>query len=232
MNRKRRVSIIAIYSIMLFAFMITFFVIPFPKSAACWIAFVFTVVAFVASLGLCLYAFWNHTTIEGPLYSFPVFRVGFIYLIMQLMICATVCRISLRIPIPAWIVVVLSVISLAVAAVCAILVESAKDVVEQIEQEEVETTRNITYFRVHTEGISNLCKDDAVRAKITKLEEKIKYSDPVSGAATVEIESRIKEMIVELKYAVTYKTSEEVMLLVEEISNLLAERNRLCKSNK
>ena len=54
---KKSISMIAVYAIILVVYILVFCLIPFPKIAASYISFAFTIVSILASLGITAVAF-------------------------------------------------------------------------------------------------------------------------------------------------------------------------------
>ena len=68
--------------------------------------------------------------------------------------------------------------------------------------------------------------------KLEKLNELIRFSDPVTGEATKDIEDSIKEMLADLKTSVIKDDANNIKLLIKKITNAVKDRNRICKANK
>lgn len=85
MNKKTK-SAFLVYAIILAVYLVLFFVIPFPKGAVAWISFVFTIIAIVGGAGITYYAFSKGNDLKTKVYGFPVFRMGFVYSAVQLML--------------------------------------------------------------------------------------------------------------------------------------------------
>ena len=60
----------------------------------------------------------------------------------------------------------------------------------------------------------------------------MKYSDPVSGQATEELETELDTLVSELQKAVIDGENEAALLLCKKARDILAERNRVCKLSK
>ena len=68
--------------------------------------------------------------------------------------------------------------------------------------------------------------DSAVKQKILKLAEKVRYSDPISSDEPSELEKKISDKVKELN------TVDDKLAVVDEINLLLLERNKKCKIYK
>ena len=71
-----------------------------------------------------------------------------------------------------------------------------------------------------------------LKSALEKLADEIKYSDPVTGAATEQAEQGLLANIDELQKAIVDGDNESALTICKKTSGILAERNRLCKLNK
>lgn len=229
---KRKKSILGIYLILLVVYSVIFFVVPFHKGTATWIAFAFSVVALIVSYGITYYAFQKTETLQSKVYGFPVFRIGYFYLMGQWCICFVFYIIGSFIEIPAWIVVVLSIVLMGMALVGVIATDNTRDVIEEVEEKTKEEIKVMTQLKLDVEGLDEGCQDPILKRKLEKLIENVKYSDPVSSKELVEIETQIENKIEELRGKVFDDNNEEAIKLVDNIERMLVDRNRRCKALK
>ena len=112
---KGKFQAILILAIVLAAYLLLAFVIPFAKTAVFWLALVFTLAAFGVQLYVLKLSFTKGKDARSKFYGFPIARIGVVYLIVQIvlsflfMAIAKICA--------TWIVVIVFVLLLAVAAV-------------------------------------------------------------------------------------------------------------------
>lgn len=231
LNKKSK-SVIAVYAIVLFVYVLAFLIIPFNKTAASWISFVFTIVAIAGSLFVCGYAFNAKQTLVSKIYGYPIFRVGAVYAIAQLSIGIVICAISAVIAVPYWVALLLSVILLGAAAIGVIITDNTRDFVEEVDESVKVDTKNITRFQIDIAGIVDICENKEVKADLEKLNELFKFSDPITNDDTREIEESIKELLVELKTIVVDGSVDDIKALTKKLTSALNERNRICKSTK
>ena len=129
MNKKNK-SIIAVYGILAFIYLIAFVIIPFPKNAASWISFVFTLISFVLSLGVSLYVFGKEDEMTSKFYGFPIFKIAYMYPLMQFAVGVIICIIAAFVAVPYWIALILSLIILGASAIGVIATDNARDIIE------------------------------------------------------------------------------------------------------
>ena len=231
MNKKNK-SIIAAYSILAFIYLIAFVIIPFPKNAASWISFVFTLVSFVLSLGVTLYVFGKDDEMTSKFYGFPIFKIAYMYPLVQFAVGVIICLIAALVAVPYWVALILSLVILSVSAIGVIATDNARDIIEENEAEIERVTKATKLFNLNVSSVLDLCTELSVKKELEKLAESFRFSDPVSSDATEDIESTIMEKLENLKISISSSDSDENIAKITELKNLLAERNRICKVSK
>lgn len=228
---KKTASLIVVYAIAIVVYLFAFLIIPLPKSAASWISFVFTLVAFISSCFITMYAFKEDEPLDSKVYGFPIFKVGAMYAIAQFVFGLLICILASFMQMPVWIPLLVSVVFLATAAVGVIAADNIKDVV--IEQEEaVEVmTKVMKTFTVDLSYVSSLTKDPILSKAVEKLAEEFRFSDPVSNEATEKIELQLNEEVDKLA-SLLKDNPEEAFKQIEFIKSVLDKRNRIAKESK
>ena len=140
---KKSKSAIAVYAIALFVYIIAFIIIPFNKTASSWITFIFTIIAIASSLFVCKIAFSSEEKLVSKIYGFPIFRVGILYALAQLIIGIIICVINAFVTVPYWIALLISVILLGAAAIGIIITDNTRDMVEELDENVKSDTQNI-----------------------------------------------------------------------------------------
>lgn len=225
---KKKNSLIGVYGIIFVIYSVLFMIIPFEKSGTDWVEYVFTVVAIGLSMGATFYAFGRDDRILSKIYGFPIFRVGILYLIIQIVMSATIIIIDSFVDVAVWIPVTVSLILLGLALTGIILTDNTRDIIEKQEAEDVKNTSMMKEILLSAEGARDFCSNLDLKKRLTGLVEKIMYSDPVSSAGLSEIEMKIYEAIEGL----LQHDEADVIREVERIELLLADRNRRCKALK
>lgn len=231
-SMKKRLSLLFIYFIVAITLTLLFVVIPFEKTVASWLAYGFALLSLVGGLVIIWVAFRKATTLKSKFYGFPVVRVGLIYSITQIIISIILIVIGVFVEMPTWIVVILSVVLIAFTSIGTIVSDNMRDAVETIEEHGHQNTQVMTSLTNNLANILDLCQDEAVKAKLVELNERFKYSDPVSSESTQSIEHEITENITQLKELVLSNNNAQSLKIIGHISNLLSSRNRICSANK
>lgn len=227
---KKSKSILAVYAIILVAYCVLFFVVPFPKIGACWAEFAFSVVAVMAGGGISLYAFRNEG-LTSKIYGFPLFRVGFIYMIVQLVVGIVTAVVSVFAAVPVWIPVVVSVLIMAFAGIGVIGTDNARDIIADQQEKTQSSVRQMKTFRMDMRYIVDICTDPELKKPLEKLADDFRYSDPVTNEELAGIEEDLQAQVKALASLVN-SDKELARKKMDEISVLLADRNRRCRELK
>lgn len=227
---KNEMRTVLVAAIMLVLFCVLAFAIPFVHGPVFWLSLLFTIIAIVAQVYVAKTAFEKGEGARSKFYGFPIARVGFIYLVAQL-IAGLGCM-ALGAVLPAWVAVAIFVLILAAAAIGFITIDAMRD---EVERQDTVLKKSVTAMRdlqSRSASIAAQCEDPTVKAGLNALAEKFRFSDPVSSEATAEAESELSALMEELQTACLEADASSVSILTAKIEAKLNERNRLCKLNK
>lgn len=226
---KNKIRTWIVLAIVFVVYSVIAFALPFQHNAVFWLSYIFAVIAIAVQAYVLHTAFMKEQSVKSKFYGFPVANVGFIYLVAQLVLGLAMMALAAKIPV--WIPVVLYVILLGVAVVGFIAADAMRD---EVERQDVQLKKDVSVMRglqSKVNGIVGLCSAD-VRDNVARLAEELRYSDPVSNDALVEIEGELSTCVDELQAAVVDGESTAIRELCRKASVTLMERNRLCKLNK
>ena len=196
------------------------FTVPAAKTAAFWISYVFTVIAFAAQIAIWKAALGRNESLKSKFLGFPVVHIGIVYLVIQSITLAT----FLFIPtLPIWSAVVACAAIAGVFAVCLITSDVGRSEIERVSAKVQEKAFYIKQLQTDVELLSGAETDAATKSALTQLVEKIRYSDPMSNEQIADIEDRITARIAALKSAI------DKAKIIAELNLLLDERNRKTK---
>lgn len=228
---KNAVRFLIFIGLALLVFNVIAFVVPFAKTGTFWIGYLFGTISILGQIAVMKLAFNGTTTVRSKFYGFPVARIGIIYAVVQVLL--SIFLMALAAYIPAWIPVVIFIILFAIAAAGLVASDTVREeVVRQDAKivEDVKTMRNLQ-SKMNILVSQSDC-DEEVKSALSSLAEEIKYSDPVSGKATKELEQELLFDIEELQKVVVDGDNESALKICKKAMGILAERNRLCKLNK
>lgn len=218
---KQKFSVLAVDLIVLILFSVIVFVVPIPKNGVFWISYVFAVLAVVAQLGFGYVAFSGTSTARSKFYGYPIFRIGIIYLVVQLIMSVVFMLIGKWVPL--WLPFLLYVVALGVAAVGLIAADNVRDTVAAVEEKQAENVQVIRMMRRNA---------DALKVNFPELSdfaEQLHYSDPVSTQATAALEQQLQNMLV--AYPQQPDQASRIRMK-NQMLELLNQRNVVCKSSK
>ena len=215
-------------------FILLSLLIPFTKLnvASFVIVFIFALVAFAVQPLVAYYCCKDNNTLKSKFYSWPILKVGFIYLFAQLIISILIYVLGAFFFIKAWIPLLICLVLAILTMIGLISTKTYKDEVERIESAQKETIKLFKNIKIELEFIVDSNKEESIRKDLDDLVELVKYSDPVSSDATNEIEQNILENINNLKELLTNAKFVEAKNTIENLVNLVNKRNKICKLNK
>ena len=229
-QNKGKNQTLLILAIVLAAYLLLAFVIPFARTAVFWLALVFTLAAFGVQLYVLKLSFTKGKDARSKFYGFPIARIGVVYLIVQIalsflfMAIAKICTV--------WIAVIVFVLLLAGAAVGVIAADAMRDEVERQDAQLKTDVATMRALQSRAAALTSRCEDAELKADVQKLSDAFRYSDPVTNDATKDAEHELFTCMDELERAMLDNDAESAKILMKRTAAQLAERNRLCKLNK
>ena len=227
---KNQLRGFVVLAIVFVAFSVVAFALPFSMNGVFWLAYVFTVLAIVAQVYVFRVAFEKGEPVKSKFYGFPIARIGFIYLVAQLLL--GIAFMALAKFAPAWLAVVVFVLLLAAAGIGFVAADVMRD---EVEKQEVQLQRDVSAMRAMQTKVCALADhsaDPAMKDAVAKLSEEFRFSDPVSGETTAAAEQALMLILDDIQNAVLGDDANTTIQLCRKCSLQLAERNRLCKMGK
>lgn len=212
--------------VLLVLYTLVAFLIPFVHTATFWVSFVFTLVAFGVVAASIYIAFVKNPNAKSRFYGFPVAKIGAIYGLVQLIAGLIFMALSQWVPI--WAAILVYAIALGAAVIGLI---SADAVVSEIHVQDAKLKKDVSLMRSLQSKVNQLAAQSENTA-IKNLAEEFRYSDPVSNDSIADAEADLVAVVDELQAAVVEGDNAVVAKLCRKTSELLAERNRLCKLSK
>ena len=225
-------SIIGTHFAISFLFVLAFLIIPHPINAASWICFAFTIISILINCVVSCLAFEDKKSIISKIYGIPIFRIGFMYLIIQFLFGLIIYIIDAFVFVPYWIALLVCMILVVLVLIGITATINVRETIEKIDAETKQSIKNNLEFRLDLDEIADCCSDKELSKQIYLLSEKFRYSDPVSSDATKDIEEEIAIAVEDLRIYVYEKDKESIKRKLDLISRKLVQRNRICKLNK
>lgn len=218
--KKNKNMAYAVLGIAFVLFNVIAFAVPTAKTTTFWIAYVFTAVAFALQIAIWSFAFKGTDTLKSKFLGIPLILVGITYLIIQIIVFA----IFMVFPIVStWIAIVVCALILGISAICLIGTETGREEINRVEEKVEKKVFYIKSLQVDVEMLASTETDSDTKAALTKLAEKIRFSDPMSSGALTDIETEISAKVKELK------TAENKSEIITIINSLITERNKKAK---
>ena len=196
------------------------FTVPAAKTAAFWISYVFTVIAFAAQIVIWKAALGRAESLKSKFLGFPVVHIGMVYLGVQIIAFA----VFLFAPaLPVWSAIVAGAVIAGSSAICMIAADVGRSEIAQVSAKAREGTFYIKQLQMDIESLADTETNAETKTALKQLAEKIRFSDPVRDAQITDIENRITAKISEMKSA-TDKSR-----IINELNSLLDERNKKIK---
>ncbi len=230
---KNTIKNLAIFAVVLVLYNVISFAIPFKHTSTFWGAYIFGMIAILLQIAIVMLAANGAETLRKKVYAFPVFRMGLIYLAIQIGVSLVFTFAANFIEnFPGWIIAVVSVIILGVFIILVLLTDTARDEIVKIEEEEERQTVQVKTFRINIDSIMRRVDDKELLKALEKLSDTAKYSDPVSCEELYAIESEITDKIAELGSTIQIGDISYAKVLTEQVIDLFEDRNAQCKVYK
>ncbi len=234
--KKGTIRSLVTLGLMLVAFSVLVFVIPFEdaelfdRSANFWWSYVFAVVPF-GVVGYAMRTGWaSNEDTKSRFYGFPIIRIAIIYMAVQLPLSLIFMilgdNIGIEIPL------VIYVILACAAAIGLVQMNAVRDTIETMDTQLKVDVATMRALQSEARVMVGQCSDPELVPMLRALSEDLQYSDPMSHEALKAVENDLQELIAELHKCVLDGDNMAAQHLCRKATLTLSERNRLCKLNK
>ena len=195
-----------IWGISLVLAIVLMILIPFVRTAAWWIAACCTVLMFFLCAFAFVRAFRTGETAESKLLGWPIFKVGYVSLIIQIVVGAAVMGIASFCP--AWAAAVAELIVFAAAGICLTVKDAARETVSAGESAIKDNTAAWKAIRARAASIAA----ETGHPELKKLAEEIRYADP----SPTELDGEIAQMLETLSSYADAENIRKAFVLMEQ----------------
>ena len=158
--------------------------------------------------------------LKSKFLGLPVVHIGIVCAIVQTVAFA----VFLFVPtLPVWSAIVVCSVIAGVSVVCMISADAGRNEIERVEAKVQKKVFYIRELQADVELIAATETDTDIKASLTQLAEKIRFSDPMGSEQLADLENKILTKVAELKTATNKAES------ITELTSLLDERNKKCK---
>lgn len=218
---KQKYSVLAVAAIVVVLYSLIVFLVPFAKTGVFWLSYVFTLIALLAQLVFTQVAFGGGTSARSRFYGYPIFRIGMIYLAVQVVLSLVFMLLGAWIPM--WIPTLCYIIVIGLAAIGLIASDNVRDSVRVVEEKQADNTAFLRSLRRNASVLAGQYPE------LESLAEALRFADPVSTTASEPYERQLGEMLGQVQ-ACPDESSR--VRLKNQMMDLLSQRNAVCKSSK
>ena len=181
MNGKSKNVVVITYAVITIVYIVAFFVVPFERNATAWSAFAFGCLSLIAGAIISFLSFDKGTGVKSKIYGFPIFRLGYYYTIVQLILSIGFIISAWFVEIPSWVVIVFGFALLGATVIGVTQLDNVRDIVESQETKVSANTEMMDSLRRDVDSLVRRCTNEKVKKELEKLAEEVRYSDPVSS---------------------------------------------------
>jgi len=217
-----------IYLVLFGVFNMLAFLIPFDRNEVFWISYAFICLAFILQIAGTLETFRNLGA-KAVFYGIPLFSLSIFYFIAEIFV-GFIFMIFTQAPLT--IVIMLQAILLAGYVIVAILAVMARDNVKSMDDNIRRNVLSIRMLQADIDYVASVAADGMLKAKLSKLSEAVRYSDPMSNDAVADVERDITNSVASLRVTVECGKTDEALQMCEYIQMLLSRRNQILMATK
>ena len=177
-----------LWSVALIVVLVFAFVIPFTQSEVYWLALGCTAGMFGVCAVSFARAFRRDKSLESKLLGWPIFKVGYMAAVIQIIVGFALMGVSALCPL--WIAILVEVLVYAATAFCFVARDAARETVIQMETIIPDATAPWKAIRARANAIAA----ESGNAEIRKLADDIRYADPMPTALDGEIATLLNDI--------------------------------------
>ncbi len=177
-----------LWSIALAVVLVLALVIPFAKTAVYWIGLLCTMAMFGVCALAFVRAFRKDSTLESKLLGWPIFKVGYVAVIVQLVVGFALMGLAALCPV--WAAAIVEVAVFAVTVFCMTVKDAAREAVTTAEVKVADNTAAWKAIRARANAIAA----ETGHPDIKKLAEEIRYADPMPTSMDGEIAQMLETL--------------------------------------
>ena len=227
--KNNKILLAAAFGILFVVYNIIIFITATDTSGSFWVSYAFTVIAFIVQIISLTFFFWEKNKDRSAFNSLPFVIVSVFYFIVQL-IAGSIFMLLTPVGIKALIIV--QIVILSAYLIVAILTLIGKNIIETSENKTEDKIMFIDLLENDVITLKGKTQNPAVIEHLEKLREMIHYSDPISNTSLALIEQKISRKVDNLNDIITTDNIETIGKAINEIQEMLADRNRKCKIMK
>lgn len=230
MMEKKNSTVYAVFALAVVLYSAIVWLIPWEKNGNLVLAYVSTLLVFGVLFAVWKLAWANSESAMSKFYGIPVIRVGLIYLGVQVGFSIVVMLFSKWIPGRG--VLLLDLVFMCLFLLGIITAKEIKTQVDAMETRQQVQTIVIKKLRVEANYLSSAFLNPETEEYLHRIEEQLRYSDPVSSPQMEAEEKSLILLLDQIKEVLKANNLEQFKKLAEQFLAELGRRNDLCKIYK
>lgn len=230
---KRGIVTGLILLILLIVYNCLYFIIPFNRdysNGAFWVTYGFTTFL-ILFMGVVVFLGIGDKKLKSRVFGIPILYLGYSTLMCQFLIDGVVMGVGNFFAIKTWIPTIIEILLISFFFISLIVRTAYKDTIKKIDAQEYKESY-IKQLRVDLGRLLAKADEEEVKIKLSKLYETVKYTDPVSNKAVVEIEDEISRQVSKLEEALLNGDKDNSLALIKQIVDLVNERKLVARDSR
>ena len=230
MDKNRGIlPVVGACAIVAVVFLVLVLAVPLYHGDVYWTGVAFGWVAIAVALASNLFVVFSSRSTQSALYRTSVSTVSILYVVVA---CGISFVFMLMPTSPAWLLVVIQVILLALCLAGLIGGGGAASIIERGEEATRAQTAAIATLRMQADALKNFGLDSNTRKALDTLCDELRYADPVSTPATISCDQRLGSYMAQLGTALQNGDGALARELCSQMGVIIRERAALCRSTK
>lgn len=230
MMEKKNSTVYAAFALAVVLYSAIAWLIPWEKNSNFVLSYVSTLLVFGVLFAVWKFAWADSENAMSRFYGIPVIRVGLIYLGVQVGFSIFVMIFSRWIP--SRVVVLLDIAFMCLFLFGIITAKEIKTQIDAMETRQQVQTVVIKRLRVEAGYLSSAFLNPETEEYLNRIEEQLKYSDPVSAPQLEMEEKSLMLLLEQIKEVLEINDLKQLEKLAEQFLAELERRNELCKIYK
>ncbi len=199
------------------------------KNDVFWLSYVFVCVGFAANI-LVSYLTFKKSDAEAIFMNIPLMSFSVFYFLAELF--ASFIFMLFRFVVSPTLAVVVQSIMLLIYIIFAVLALINKGVIDDINRDIQTKVRTIKNLSIQVKLMEDQCLDPELKRELHKVQEGIRFSDPMTTDVIEDIDDMIHSKVKELKYLCSNNDKNGAIQVCYQLSSYISERNMLLKNSK
>lgn len=222
-KRKAGGMSLAVLGIIFVVYNLFVFILCKPQTPVFWLSYGFMMVAFISQIATFFISI-KTLDVETVFFGIPLMQFSVFYFFAELFASAVFMFfqnfLSYKIPL------LIQVALLAVFAIIGILAVVGRDATREAKETLQNNVSALKGMGVDVEMLASAVQDGELRAKLKRLAESIRYSDPMTVPAIEDVELRIRQAINELRVYCEDGDKQTALDTVAKLERMIIERNK------